>query len=950
MLFNLPAADLRPHPDRNHSLLSGSQNSDRDRDGVIAARTSAVAEVAAGKPRVIATDDDSSGGGGPDVSFNYEGYRVEANQQGSGAWRGGHLARMHHVDSYDIEYDDGTVEREVPSRGIRIIGPAGSGADKAVRKAEANYEYHIRRAASQDVDGEQKGYSYRIGGGGGGGGGSGGSGGGGIPIAFQLGNRVQQKKGGRWVDGHIVAVRASEEDPAVPCYDVRLADGTDKVSWFLPAHYLRLPPEEMTSLESAVKSTAAINGQPQFRAQPKPRPRSPSQPQRQPQPQPHAPSNSRPSSRHAGPSGRHRHLVGQLQPKLQSQAQSQVKQGPQGSESEPPKSIARADIPLTHVAAVRFSSSAGKAAGGAVGAAGAAAALGGVTDGSNAPRRPLQRRPTPHIKRNAQLGDAQSNSGDDSDDDIDRMTAAVNTRANSAAKSIKTGPRNQGVVGAGRAAHMAATLHSPTLLTPSRAEIDDMTLEAIYRGSGVWAPVLLLREHQNQTVDVQFMNGEVETCLPYSSIRPRHSLRPHLQAPSSKAPLLRGSSTSSVSGGREPTGPVGKSSRAGNKNLSRQQGHEQQLYNHPLEVGAAVEANFRGAGLWAPGTIKRDRGDGSYDVKYQDGEFETRVPAALIRRQGLSIAGNAMDKNPSRRQGHEQQLYNHPLEVGAAVEANFRGAGLWAPGTIKRDRGDGSYDVKYQDGEFETRVPAALIRRQGLSIATDDDDDDDDDGHARSKKGGSRPDSRSLHKPSNKKSGDSSKGPMGPKRGPKGVSKGVSRDLGRGVVGGPMATTLGEGDLTAIRELLHEKDEQIRALQLEVQMRQDISSSSADFHTVATETPAAAAAIDVPAKVRINAAAHSSGKRVNVSLSGGDRGGGATARSQARSGGGSGSGSGQDAQVAALSGEVAKLYESNALLSENIHELNRNFALVMQEVRNVNPSMLLAVSNGPQRR
>ena len=55
---------------------------------------------------------------------------------------------------------------------------------------------------------------------------------------------------------------------------------------------------------------------------------------------------------------------------------------------------------------------------------------------------------------------------------------------------------------------------------------------------------------------------------------------------------------------------------------------------------------------------------------------------------------------------------------GDAVEADYRGRGKFYPGKISRDRGDGSYDIAYDDGDEERGVEARLIRKlQGSLLA-----------------------------------------------------------------------------------------------------------------------------------------------------------------------------------------------------------------------------------------
>jgi hypothetical protein len=45
------------------------------------------------------------------------------------------------------------------------------------------------------------------------------------------------------------------------------------------------------------------------------------------------------------------------------------------------------------------------------------------------------------------------------------------------------------------------------------------------------------------------------------------------------------------------------------------------------------------------------------------------------------------------------------------VDADFGGDGDYYSGKIKRARSDGTFDIWYDDGDKETKVPAKRIRR-----------------------------------------------------------------------------------------------------------------------------------------------------------------------------------------------------------------------------------------------
>jgi len=127
-----------------------------------------------------------------------------------------------------------------------------------------------------------------------------------------------------------------------------------------------------------------------------------------------------------------------------------------------------------------------------------------------------------------------------------------------------------------------------------------------------------------------------------------------------------------------------------------------------LSEGAKVEARYRGKSKFYPGRIFKDRGDSTYDVHYDDGEKETRVAADLIQPVGGAGVTNSRQsprQSPPPRRGR--------LSEGAKVEARYRGRSKFYPGRISRDRGDGTFDIDYDDGEKETRVAEELITAAG---------------------------------------------------------------------------------------------------------------------------------------------------------------------------------------------------------------------------------------------
>jgi hypothetical protein len=116
-----------------------------------------------------------------------------------------------------------------------------------------------------------------------------------------------------------------------------------------------------------------------------------------------------------------------------------------------------------------------------------------------------------------------------------------------------------------------------------------------------------------------------------------------------------------------------------------------------FEEGSKVEANYRDRGRFFPGKVRRVREEGTYDIDYDDGENELKVNESNIRSLEVKCPSNDKSK----------------FTEGSKVEVNFRGKGRYYPGKIRHDRGDGTYDIDYDDGEIEKQVKESNIRLLG---------------------------------------------------------------------------------------------------------------------------------------------------------------------------------------------------------------------------------------------
>ena len=55
------------------------------------------------------------------------------------------------------------------------------------------------------------------------------------------------------------------------------------------------------------------------------------------------------------------------------------------------------------------------------------------------------------------------------------------------------------------------------------------------------------------------------------------------------------------------------------------------------------------------------------------------------------------------------------LSEGTAVKARFMGGKKWFPGTISKVRSNGTFDIEYNDGSDESKVPRDMIQLHVVS-------------------------------------------------------------------------------------------------------------------------------------------------------------------------------------------------------------------------------------------
>ena len=211
-------------------------------------------------------------------------------------------------------------------------------------------------------------------------------------------------------------------------------------------------------------------------------------------------------------------------------------------------------------------------------------------------------------------------------------------------------------------------------------------VEARYRGKSKYYKGKITRVHADGTLDISYEDGDVE-----------HRVDPSLaRHPKRNRTLERSSSESdAVTAARE------KKPRTNSKRRHRERSSSNSS-DTELRRGDQVEARYKGKSKYYRGVITRANGDNTYDIRYNDGDRESSVKRSLIKKsQSHSESSGAEEEDVEPKESFRE---------GEKVEARFKGKSKFYSGVITKRRGDGSYDIRYDDGDKESRVDASLIR------------------------------------------------------------------------------------------------------------------------------------------------------------------------------------------------------------------------------------------------
>ncbi|KAJ1452929.1 hypothetical protein M885DRAFT_525609 [Pelagophyceae sp. CCMP2097] len=230
-------------------------------------------------------------------------------------------------------------------------------------------------------------------------------------------------------------------------------------------------------------------------------------------------------------------------------------------------------------------------------------------------------------------------------------------------------------------------------------------VEARFQKGKQWFGAKVTREYRStNTYDLLFDDGDEESGVAARYMKRKAGAEPRIVAPRARAEL------------------------------------ESPVASAAYRAGDRVEARFRGGEAFHPARIAKVHADGSLDLHYLDGDKESDVAPRLVRRaEGRAVS------TPSRGDdGGARQTFAERFNAGDEVEARFKGGAQYHAARVGLRHADGTYDLLYDDGDREARVPAALIRPRAAAAARAErrrpPSDDSDDGARRPRSGsGGRP-------------------------------------------------------------------------------------------------------------------------------------------------------------------------------------------------------------------
>jgi hypothetical protein len=230
------------------------------------------------------------------------------------------------------------------------------------------------------------------------------------------------------------------------------------------------------------------------------------------------------------------------------------------------------------------------------------------------------------------------------------------------------------------------------------------SVESQYRRGRKWfSATITAVGTDGNSVDVLYADGDVETGVATSRVRSLESGAPVSTAvvknlrPGSRVECSMTAEGGVISGWR--IGTIASLNADGSYEVTMDAGDsDYQVSDERLRVlegFAPVEVRYHRGAKWYPAVVTSDNGDGTFDVDYDDGDSELRMPAKYIRSKGVLMTGSGEDDvagSPAKKATADAAAFE---KVGSPVKARYKGGRKWFEGNVSGVNRDGTFNIRY---------------------------------------------------------------------------------------------------------------------------------------------------------------------------------------------------------------------------------------------------------------
>jgi hypothetical protein len=232
---------------------------------------------------------------------------------------------------------------------------------------------------------------------------------------------------------------------------------------------------------------------------------------------------------------------------------------------------------------------------------------------------------------------------------------------------------------------------------------EDNIVEVMYHPSDPWITGQITHDNGNFTFDVLYDDGREETAVASTLLRVISQSRGNIP-------------TSQKSNFMSMTAAVKLA-----VNVNRIKESLIQDKRSPpsrMNVGSMVESRYRSKNQWYKAKVMSVNEDYTFNLMFEDGKLESKVPYAHLRlvsetKMGNSAGGKKLEVSSDMLVQSVpvvlQDSVDRIFKVNDPVRVNYKGTGQYFTGTIQARKDDGTYDILYDDGDFETGAPAVNV-------------------------------------------------------------------------------------------------------------------------------------------------------------------------------------------------------------------------------------------------